>query len=148
MKGNVGACELVPGFPAARDAAIGPFSSGPIHWMSPELQDWGCKEATRQADRTLSEGTKGKWLLLSTSPIHQEAHPQTAGNLLSCSVYLVTQSCLTLCNTMDCSLPGSSVHGIIQARILEWVAMPSSKQSSQPRDQTQVSHIAGGFFTL
>ena len=49
---------------------------------------------------------------------------------------------------MDCSLPGSSVLGILQARILEWVAMPSSRGSSQPRDQTQVSHIAGRFFTV
>ena len=47
---------------------------------------------------------------------------------------LVTQSCLTLCNPMDCSLPGSSVHGILQAGILEWVAMPSARGSSQPRD--------------
>ena len=49
------------------------------------------------------------------------------------------QSCLTLCNTMDCSPPGSSVHAILQARLLEWVAMPSSRRSSQPGDQTQVS---------
>ena len=56
------------------------------------------------------------------------------------------QSCLTLCNPLICSLPGSSVHGILQARILEWVAMPSSRGSSQIRDQTQVSHIADGFF--
>ena len=48
---------------------------------------------------------------------------------------------------MDCSLPGSSVHGILQARILEWVAIPFSRGSSQPRDRTQVSCIAGGFFT-
>ena len=48
---------------------------------------------------------------------------------------------------MDNSPPGSPVHGILQARILEWVVMPSSKGSSQSRDQTQVSHIAGGFFT-
>ena len=61
---------------------------------------------------------------------------------------LVAQSCLTLADLMDCSPPGSSVHGILQARILEWVAMPSSRGSSQPRDQTQVSHIAGGFFTV
>ena len=45
------------------------------------------------------------------------------------------------------SLPGSSVHGILQARILEWVTVPFSRESSQPRDRTQVSHIAGGFFT-
>ena len=48
---------------------------------------------------------------------------------------LVAQSCLTLCNPTDCRLPGSSVHGILQARTLEWVAMPSSRGSSQPRDQ-------------
>ena len=55
------------------------------------------------------------------------------------------QSCLTPCDPMDCSPPGSSVHGILQTRILEWVAMPSSRGSSQPRDWTQVSCIAGGF---
>ena len=57
------------------------------------------------------------------------------------------QSCPTLCNPMDCSPPGSSVHGILQARILEWVAVPSSKGSFQPKDQTCVSCIAGRFFT-
>ena len=61
---------------------------------------------------------------------------------------LVSQSCLTLCNPVDHSLPGSSVHGILQSRILEWVAMPSSGRSSQSRCQTQVSHIAGGLFTI
>ena len=54
----------------------------------------------------------------------------------------------TLCDPMDCSLPGSSVHGILQARILEWVAIPFSRGSSQPRDQTWVSYIAGRFFTI
>ena len=61
---------------------------------------------------------------------------------------LVAQSCPSLCDPMDCSPPGSSVHGILQARILEWVAMLSSRGSSQPRDQTQVFHIAGGFFII
>ena len=51
---------------------------------------------------------------------------------------LVAQSCPTLCDPMDSSPPGSSVYGIIQARILEWVAMPSSRESSQPRNRTQV----------
>ena len=86
----------------------------------------------------------------------------------------VTQSCPTLCDPMDYNPPGFSVHGILQARILakiaqlcltlcdpkdytvhgilqartlEWVAFPFSWGSSQPRDRTQVSHIAGGFFT-
>ena len=56
---------------------------------------------------------------------------------------LVTQSCLTLCNPMDCSPPGSSIHGILWARILAWVAIPSSRRSSQPRDRTWVSCTAG-----
>ena len=59
---------------------------------------------------------------------------------------LVTQSCLTLCNPKACSPSGSPVHVIFQARILEWVAIPFSRGSSQLRDQTQVSCIAGGFF--
>ena len=61
---------------------------------------------------------------------------------------LVIQSCPTLCDPMDGSLPGPSVRGILQARILEWVAVLSFRGSSQPRDQTQVSRVAGGFFTL
>ena len=59
----------------------------------------------------------------------------------------VTQSCLVLCDPMDCSPPGSSVHGILQARTLQWVAMPSSQGSSRPRDWTPVSCIAGEFLT-
>ena len=62
--------------------------------------------------------------------------------------YLVAQSCLTLCDPMDCSLPGSSVHGISHARILEWVANSFSRGSSQHSDQTQVSYIAGRFVTI
>ena len=61
---------------------------------------------------------------------------------------LVAQLCLTLYDPMDCSLPGSSIHGILQARILEWVAIPFSRASSQPRDQTLVSCSAGRFFTI
>ena len=57
------------------------------------------------------------------------------------------QSCLPLCDPKDCSPPGSSVHGVLQARILKSVAMPSSRGSSQPRGWTQVFCIAGRFFT-
>ena len=60
----------------------------------------------------------------------------------------VAQSCLTLCNRMDCSPPDSSVHGILQARILEWVAIPFYRESSWPRDQTWISCTAGGLFTI
>ena len=58
------------------------------------------------------------------------------------------QSCPTLCNPMDCSPPGSCIHGILQARILEWVAIPFSRGSPWPREQTCVSCIEGGLFTI
>ena len=66
---------------------------------------------------------------------------------------LVTQLCLTLCNPidfnpMDCSPPGSSVHGILQAKTLEWVLIPVSRESSPPKDRTPVSCTAGRFFTV
>ena len=64
--------------------------------------------------------------------------------MCACSV---TKSCPTLCNPVDCSPPGSSVHGILQARILEWVDIPFSRGSSQPRDKTRISCIADRFFT-
>ena len=68
---------------------------------------------------------------------------------------LVALFCPTLCDPMDCSLPGSSIHGISQARILEWVATPVvgwhpwfPGESYQPTDRTQVSLIAGRLFTI
>ena len=61
---------------------------------------------------------------------------------------LVTQSCATLCDPMKGSLPGSSVHGILQVRILEWVAISLSRRSSQPRDWTRVSCITDRFFFI
>ena len=59
-----------------------------------------------------------------------------------------TQSCPALCDPMGCSLPGSSVHGILQARLLEWLPMPFSRGSFWPREWTLVSCIAGRFFTI
>ena len=61
---------------------------------------------------------------------------------------LVAQLCPTVSDPVDCSPPGSSVHGILQARILEWVAIPFSRGSSWPRDWTQVSCIAGTCFSI
>ena len=60
----------------------------------------------------------------------------------------VTQSCPTLCDPVDCSPPGSSVHGILQVRIPEWVAISFSRGSSRSRDWTQVSFVAGRRFNL
>ena len=69
-------------------------------------------------------------------------------NILKESESEVAQLCPTLCNPMDCSQSGSSVHGIFQARVLEWVAIAFSRGSSQPRDRTQVSRTAGRRFTI
>ena len=68
-----------------------------------------------------------------------------------CMYDQLLQLCLTLCNPMDCSPPGSSVHGILQAKILEWISMLSSRESSLSRDHTHVSCsscLAGRLFYL
>ena len=63
-------------------------------------------------------------------------------------LYGISYNITYLTPNLDCSLPGSSVHGILKSRILEWVAIPFSRGSSWLKDQTQVSYIAGGFFTI
>ena len=74
------------------------------------------------------------WLLQTLTPRRKECL------IVSCmGAYSVSQSCWTLCNPMDGSLPGSSLHGILQARMMEWVAISSSRGSSQPRDGTWIS---------
>ena len=95
------------------------------------------------------------WSLLIISSIHSNMYilipnsyfipPRHLPFLISKIKMKVTKSCLTLCNPMHCSPPGSSVHGLFQARVLEWVAISFSRGSSQPRDRT---HIAGRFFTV
>ena len=88
--------------------------------------------------------------ILALWPGVEPASPALEGRFLTTGppvLCLVAQLCQTLCDPMDCSPPGSSVQGILQAGILEWVAMPSSRGSSQPRDQTQVSHIAHSFLS-
>ena len=71
---------------------------------------------------------------------------KTVNSFDMCLRAKLLQSCLTFCDPVNCSLPGSSVHGILQARLLEWVAVLSSWGSSRPRDRTCISCIAGGFF--
>ena len=83
-------------------------------------------------------------------PFQVLGHSMTASELVFSCVYSVTQSCPTLCDPLDCSPPGSSVHEVFQSRVLDWVAISSSKGSSQPRDQTKIfctPLIAGRFFT-
>ena len=75
----------------------------------------------------------------------RETQRAAVGRLFSCC--LVIQSCSTLCDPMHCSLPGSSVHGVSQARILEWAAIPFSRGFSWHRDRTHISSISGFFTT-
>ena len=79
----------------------------------------------------------------------QPSHPLSSSSPPACTGCggLVNKSCLTLATPMDYSLPGSSIHGIVQARILEWVAISFSGGSSRPRDQNQISCIASRIFT-
>ena len=93
--------------------------------------------------------TKGK-LLNHSVPQFLAQNGVFVGIVMHACMLSCFSRILTLCYPMDCSLPGSSIHGILQARILQWVAKPSSRRYSRPRDQTLVfcsSCIAGGFFT-
>ena len=81
------------------------------------------------------------WFLINVQFENQFSLPFLRLFLNVCVHAKSLQSCPILCNPMDCSLSGSSVHGILQARILQWVAVPSSRESSWPRDQTCISCI-------
>ena len=90
---------------------------------------------------TGAQASRATWLESALERNLPHIHP--TASLLECILKVkVAKSCPTLCDPTD-----YTVHGILQARILEWVAFPFSRGSSQPRDQTQVSHIAGGFLT-
>ena len=89
----------------------------------------------------------GKESLETWSPDLEWTDTLTILESHGCGVVLLAQPCPTLCDPMGCSPPGSSVHGILQARMLEWVAMSSSRGSSQPRVRACISCIAGRFFT-
>ena len=111
------------------------------HFPSPgDLPYWGIEPGSPafQADALTSELPGKPWWF--ESPIT---------NLLNAySLVWLRLLCPTLCNLMDCSLPGFSLHGILQARVLEWVAISFSRGSSWPRDRTQVSCIPGRRFNL
>ena len=127
--------------------------SGQEYWsaspfLSPrDLPDPGIepRSPSLQVDSLPSEPPgKSLSLILKIRELEVKFYPVPACSFQFSSV---AQSCLTPCDPIDYSLPGASVHGILWARILEWVAFIFSRGSSQPRDQSQVSHIADGFLT-
>ena len=110
--------------------------SGILAWRIPWTEEPGGLQSTG------SQRVGHAWATQPKTAQHQEAEGKC--------YFLIAKLCLTLCDPVGCSQPISPVNGIFQARILEWVAMLSSKGSSWPRDGTQVSCVsctAGGFFT-
>ena len=101
---------------------------------------YGCRiTATGYPERATLWGhakLRGGMSEAGTGTLGTEASPSNAAMVCTCKSL---QSCPTVCNPMDCSLPGSSVHGILLERILEWVAMTSPRGSSRPRIRTRVS---------
>ena len=95
-----------------------------------------CGDSVTPTRHVVSVQLKARWAKRRTAPSSRSA-----------GLCLVIQSCSTLCDRVDYSLPGSSVHGILQARIPEWVALPSSRGAFQLGDWTLISCIAGGLFT-
>ena len=137
-----GASGLNHGDPGAQMTSLGSFSALllSVHWsvLSCSGQDFSTKlERYSESSKT------------TASELSYPSRRRTSFLLLC--VLRSLQSCLTLRNPMDYSLPGFSVHGILQARILEWVSISSSRESSQPRDRTCTCfvylHWQAGFFT-
>ena len=112
----------------------------------PQLQKAACLEPCPQHEKPPQhEAVHCNW---RKPPAGGQTVRNKQRNLYMRVCVLVTQWYLALCNPMDCSLPGSSVHGILQARILKWIAIPVSRGHFHPRDRTWVSCIAGRFFII
>ena len=110
--------------------------------LRPASRNWGpISELFEGWDFTILSSSS---LALCPKPAHSRCLGSACGKPIA---NMHAQSCTTLYHPMDCCLPGSSIHGILQARILEWLALPYSKDSSWPRDQTCISCAAGGFLT-
>ena len=107
------------------------------------MHEWPLHNSARLSScLDLNITTMGSWLPLVQSTQSERPFTKLSHKL---SISLL---CSTLCNLMDCSLPGSSVHGILQARILEWVTIPFSRGSSWLKNRTWVSHNVGRFFII
>ena len=107
----------------------------------------GCEDGSDNQDNSVNQYIESESSPFTISGIFPICSLSSILMLLL-KVKVKSQSCPTLCDPMDCSLPGFSVHRFFQARVLEWVAIAFSRGSSWPRDRTRVSHIVGRRFTL
>ena len=123
--------------------SVSPALAGRLLTTSATWESWkqAAKNLLMHTTKDKSQQEHNKWTLKFPRLLVSISETPTG-------LCFVAQSCTTLCNPMACSPPGSSVHRALQARILEWITMPSSRGSFQPRNQTQVSCIASGFFTV
>ena len=140
----------------------------PVFWASLSQSNWHIKLTStthmygdymkppktcfKRLKRMISRAHTGLGLISVPRRLGEKSHNSQGNKQSAYKVYVsvkvfATQLCPTLCDPMDCSPPGSSVHGILQARILERVAISSSRGSSPPSDWTPVSRIAGWLFT-
>ena len=148
---NAGNLGLIPG--SGRSPGGG--NGNPLQYFYLEnLIDWGAWRAivhrVKKSRTQLSNWAQGTLCIIFTTFLEIESDFEIKRCLLvqrKKKQVLAAWLCLTLCDSMDCSPPDSSVHGLFQARILEWVAVLFFRGTSWPRDQTQVSCIAGRFFT-
>ena len=138
----------------ARDGGLIPGSGRSPGVGNGNLLQYSCLESSmdRGTWQATVHGVTKSWTWLKWLSTHIRVHQETetrAGILVvKVGKSEVAQSCLTLCNPMGCSIPGSTIHGIFQARVLEWVAISFSRRSSRPRDWTWISRIAGRCFTV
>ena len=147
------------GSPQSQSLGI-PWSTGWRKITQPGSREVKCRQKTwaeiSKVFKDVSKNQEGTGELVSSAQcwMFQDAIASNKNFYLLpiimsvCMRVSVTQSCLTLCDPMDCSPPGFSVHGILQSRILEWVTIPFSRGSSWPRNWTQVSCIAGRLFAI
>ena len=124
------------------------------HWKRPwcwERLGAGGEGDDRGRDGWMASPTQWAWVWVNSGSWWWTGRPsmlqsmgsqsRTLSDWTELNILTCPQSCLTLCDPVDCNSPGFSVHGILQVRILQWVAMPSSRGSSWPRDRTCISCI-------
>ena len=118
-----------------------------VHGIFPaRILEWVAVSSTRGSSRPRGQThvtCVSRWILYCSAT--WEAHTKS---MKVKSESEVTQSCPTLWDPVDCNLPGSSIHGIFQAKVLEWVAISFHRRASRPRDWTWVSRIVGRCFTI